>query len=87
MAADLYTLRTDDHFLAAVALARFSLSISSRSEVEHLERTAPISDSLLRSMAASAAPSRSLTRREKNKSHLSVRAHLSDDVTAVLPPT
>lgn len=52
------------HFLAAEDLARFNLSISRWSEVEHLERTAPISDSFLRSMAASAAPSRSLTGRE-----------------------
>lgn len=58
-----HTLWGEDHFLAAVHLARFSLSINSRSDAEHLERTTPISDSLLRSIAASAAPSRSLTRR------------------------
>lgn len=46
-------------------LARFSLSIKRRSEAEHLERTTPISDSFLRSMAASAAPSRSLVKDKK----------------------
>lgn len=54
------------HFLEAVtvALARFNLSITSRSEARHRERTTPISESFLRSMAASAAPSRSLGRRK-----------------------
>lgn len=63
------TVMTDDvlveemcrnYFLIVLLLARFSLSIKRRSEAEHLERTTPISDSFLRSMAASAAPSRSL---------------------------
>lgn len=58
-----YTVMVD-HFLAAEALARFNLSISSRSEAEHLDRTAPISESFLRSIAASAAPSRSLAEEE-----------------------
>lgn len=59
-----HTLWIKGHFLATEALARFNLSINERSEAEHLERTATISDSFLCSMAASAAPSRSLTRRE-----------------------
>lgn len=70
-----------DHFLAAVARARFSLSTSRRSEAEHLERTAPISDSLRRSMAASAAPSRSL-QVDENSSEPGGGAKQSDDVTA-----
>lgn len=53
--------------MVAVVRARFSLSISSRSEAEHRERTAAISDSFLRSMAASAAPSRSLTGRGREE--------------------
>lgn len=55
----------EDHFLVAEVLARFNLSINTRSEAEHLERTTPISDSFLRSIATSAAPSRSLVTREK----------------------
>lgn len=52
--------RCQDYFLTVLVLARFSLSIKRRSEAEHLERTTPISASFLRSIAASAAPSRSL---------------------------
>ncbi len=62
-----HALWMEDHFLAVEALARFNLSISRRSEAGHLERTAPISVSFLRSIAASAAPSRSLTGREEEE--------------------
>lgn len=66
-AVSVHRLWVEDHFLAVEALARFNLSISRRSEAEHLERTAPISDSFLRSIAASAAPSRSLTGGEEEE--------------------
>lgn len=55
------------YFFTVLVLARFSLSIKRRSEAEHLERTIPISDSFLRSIAASAAPSRSLVKYRKEK--------------------
>lgn len=55
------------YFFTVLVLARFSLSIKRRSEAEHLERTIPISDSFLRSIAASAAPSRSLVKDKKEK--------------------
>lgn len=55
------------YFFTVLVLARFSLSIKRRSEAEHLERTIPISDSFLRSIAASAAPSRSLVKYKKEK--------------------
>lgn len=58
-------LNLHNYFLTVLVLARFSLSIKRRSEAEHLERTTPISDSFLRSMAASAAPSRSLEKAER----------------------
>lgn len=66
------------HFLAAaaVALARFNLSISRRSEATHRERTAPISKSFLRSMAASAAPSRSLAEGRGGRYHDDQRGHV-----------
>lgn len=76
-----HTLWVEDHFLAAVALARFNLSTSRRSEAEHLDRTAPISESFLRSMAASAAPSRSLTGREEEESADDVTGDITGDVT------
>lgn len=66
-AVSVHTLWMEDHFLAVEALALFNLSINKRSEAEHLERTAPNSDSFLRSIAASAAPSRSLTGREEEE--------------------
>jgi len=72
---------TVHHFLAAVTRARFNLSISCRSEAEHLERTAPISESFLRSMAASAAPSKSLKRREEELAGGQVSP--ADNVTGV----
>lgn len=72
----------EDHFLVVDALARFNLSINTRSEAEHLERTAPISDSFLRSIAASAAPSRSLATREKELPEGS-RLTMSSDIIAV----
>lgn len=78
-----YTVMVD-HFLAAEALARFNLSISSRSEAEHLDRTAPISESFLRSIAASAAPSRSLAEEEGWFTTMTgdVGPHLCDYITA-----
>lgn len=66
-----------DHFLATEALARFNFSIIRRSAAEHLERTAPISDSFLRSIAESAAPSRSLAaEEEEEEEELSERSAL-----------
>lgn len=75
-----------DHFLAVAARARFNLSISRRSEAVHLERTAPISDSFFRSMAASAAPSKSLQEEMKINESGMGGANLFDDVIAVLLP-
>jgi len=72
----------EDHFLAAHVLPRFNLSINRRSEAEHLERTTPISDSFFLSMAASAAPSRSLIGREELSGGVS-----SGDVTGAVSLT
>lgn len=68
-----------NHFLAAAARALVNLSISSWSEAEHRASTAPISASLRCSIATSAAPSRSLTRRER--SYPSVQGLLPNAVT------
>lgn len=51
----------------------------------HLERTAPISDSFFRSMAASAAPSKSLQEEKINEAGRG-GANLFDDVIAVILP-
>lgn len=57
----------EGYFFTVLVLARFSLSIKRRSEAAHLERTIPISASFLRSIAASAAPSRSLVKHKREK--------------------
>lgn len=87
-AVSVHELWVEDHFLAVNALARFNLSINRRSEAEHLERTTPISDSFLRSIAASAAPSRSLMGREEgDQSHewLGITCLMTSQVLCVLP--
>lgn len=72
-----HLLWTEDHFLAVEA--RFNLSINRRSAAEHLERTVAISESFFLSMAASAAPSRSLIGGEEE---LSEKSGLTCDVAS-----